>query len=323
MPSIIYRTIKITLGVVLAILVAQGLKLDFALSAGIIALLSMLDVKRQSILIAFKRIYTALLGLALAALLFTLFHFSIWSFGLFLLIYIPLLLKLNASVGLVVNTVLITHLFGLERITAHGLLNEVFLMLIGITIALIFNLHMPNSEGDIIKLQRKMEDQLRSFIRSMSFNLKNHCEINGHQVTLQDLKQTIDEGRDQAIVLINSFYLKDHNYYLSYFDMRKQQYGRLRYMQEHCNTVFITQNEATILSDFTRNLAEVIHEYNTGEVLMKDLEALKTYFKDSELPKTREEFENRALLYQYLNDLEEFILIKIRFIEGIKGKVST
>lgn len=322
MQSIVYRTIKITTGVIISILIAQWLKLDFALSSGVITLLSMLDIKRQSIGIAFKRTYTAILGLVLAAILFALFNFSIWSFVLFLLIYIPILLKLNASVGLVVNTVLVTHLFGLSQITAQGLLNEVLLMFIGISIALIFNLHMPSTENDIIKLQRELEEQMRSFLRTMSFNLKNNCEINGHHVTLQDLKVTIDAGRDKAIAFINSYYLKENSYYLSYFDMRSLQYERLKYMQEHCNTVFITQSEAAVLSDFTLNLAGVIHEYNTGGLLMKDLEELRAYFKNSQLPKTREEFENRATLYQYLNDLEEFLLIKIRFVESLGGKAA-
>ncbi len=323
MKTIAYRTIKITLGVVIAIVIAQGLKLDYALSAGTITLLSMLDIKRQSLLIAVKRIYTALLALALGAILFTLFHFSIWSLGLFLLVYIPLVLILKANVGLVINTVLITHLYARSSITFGSVLNELLLMLIGIIIALIFNLHMPSSEASIILLQRKLEHQLRGFLVTMSDNLRNNCGIHGEYVTLEELKRTIDEGKNSALAFLNSYYLKDNHYYLAYFDMRKQQYGRLKYMQEHCNTVFITHNEAKILSDFTRNLAGVIHEYNTGELLLKDLEALRAFFRESELPKTREEFENRATLYQYVNDLEEFILIKMRFVEALGSKVST
>ena len=34
-----------------------------------------------------------------------------------------------------------------------------------------------------------------------------------------------------------------------------------------------------------------------------------------ELPKNREEFENRALLFQFLNDLEDFLIIKKEFKE--------
>ena len=35
---------------------------------------------------------------------------------------------------------------------------------------------------------------------------------------------------------------------------------------------------------------------------------------------TREEFESRALLYHILMDLEEFLMFKKRFVEGLDGK---
>lgn len=322
MSSIFYNTIKITIGVIVAIFISEWLRLDFALSAGVITMLTMIDIKRKSLHVSIKRIISAVIALLISAALFTLFHFTLWSFGLFLIIYIPILLKFKATEGLVVNTVLITHIYSFSEITVSNLLNEVYLLLIGISIALIFNLHMPNREEEIIKLQRKLEAQLRSFLRSMSMNLKNHCEINGQYATLVDLKKTIDEGISKSLAFLNSYYLKENNYYLLYFEMRKHQYGRLRYMQEHCNTVFITQHEANILSEFTQQLSEVIHEFNTGEEALEDLEELRIYFKGSELPKSREEFENRALLYQYLNDLEEFILIKNRFVDNLKKEVA-
>ena len=38
-----------------------------------------------------------------------------------------------------------------------------------------------------------------------------------------------------------------------------------------------------------------------------------------ELPKTREEFESRAQLLQFLNDMEEFLLIKRNFFTTMKN----
>ena len=50
-----------------------------------------------------------------------------------------------------------------------------------------------------------------------------------------------------------------------------------------------------------------------------DLEILRSEFKKMELPKTREEFESRAQLLQFLNDMEEFLLIKRNFFTTIKN----
>ena len=38
------------------------------------------------------------------------------------------------------------------------------------------------------------------------------------------------------------------------------------------------------------------------------------------LPKDRQEFENRAILYHILMDIEEFLLLKKRFVETLDEK---
>lgn len=319
MRFIIYRSIKISLGTVVAIAIAQVLKLDYTISAGVIALLSMLDLKRHTIKIGLKRIYTAFIAFAISSLLFTLFGFSLPVFFCFLLFYIILVLKLNAMVGLVINTVLVTHLYALQEITVNSIANEFALMLIGITIALIFNLHMPNKETDMKKLQLSLEEQLRHILYHMGTNLNNLCELDVPNISLIDLKKTLEDGKRKAYEFMNSYYLKDNSYFVEYFEMRERQYNDLVYMQKHLNTVFITQKEATLLSEFTLKLSKEFQECNLVETLLADLEQLKADFKVSELPKTRDEFENRASLYQYLNDLEAFITIKSEFIKNYGG----
>ncbi len=39
--------------------------------------------------------------------------------------------------------------------------------------------------------------------------------------------------------------------------------------------------------------------------------------KKEELPKSREEFENRAILYHILMDMEEFLVYKQRFVRSL------
>jgi uncharacterized membrane protein YgaE (UPF0421/DUF939 family) len=72
-----------------------------------------------------------------------------------------------------------------------------------------------------------------------------------------------------------------------------------------------------MIANFTLRLSNSIHEYNTAEGLLKRLQDLKDNFKVMELPKTREEFENRAMLYQFLNDLEQFLMIKNDFKKNL------
>ncbi|MEG0085126.1 MAG: hypothetical protein RR817_01510, partial [Niameybacter sp.] len=55
----------------------------------------------------------------------------------------------------------------------------------------------------------------------------------------------------------------------------------------------------------------------SAKMLLEQLAKLREVFRASSLPKTREEFENRAMLYQYLNDIEHFLEIKQSFRESL------
>ena len=56
MKSILTNTVKITVAAVLAILCAQALKLDFAVSAGIVAILSVQPTKKETLSTALARL---------------------------------------------------------------------------------------------------------------------------------------------------------------------------------------------------------------------------------------------------------------------------
>ena len=46
---------------------------------------------------------------------------------------------------------------------------------------------------------------------------------------------------------------------------------------------------------------------------LEELKNMREDMKSLPLPKERVEFENRAMLYQILNELEEFLFVKIQF----------
>ena len=70
MKSIITNTIKITLAAVLAILCAQALKLDFAVSAGIVAILSVQPTKKETLRTALSRMLAFAVALVISITLF-------------------------------------------------------------------------------------------------------------------------------------------------------------------------------------------------------------------------------------------------------------
>lgn len=76
----------------------------------------------------------------------------------------------------------------------------------------------------------------------------------------------------------------------------------------------MTYNQTMMLSELTKNVALNIYVDNDCVELIEKLDLLREEYKKMDLPKNRDEFENRALLYQYLNDLEDFLVIKREYI---------
>jgi uncharacterized membrane protein YgaE (UPF0421/DUF939 family) len=62
-----------------------------------------------------------------------------------------------------------------------------------------------------------------------------------------------------------------------------------------------------------------IHEDNDCVELINKLALLRKDYEMMELPKNRTEFENRALLFQFLNDLEDFLIVKKEFKEAFQS----
>lgn len=316
MKEQIYFMIKMVVGVVASIVIATQIGLDYALSAGIIVMLSMLQTRKQTLQVGLKRVITAFIAIGLSSFLFHFLGFNILVFALFLMIFTPLTVILKAEVGLVVNTVLVTHLLADGKITAMAMGNEVLLMLIGVTIANLMNLHMPNHENELKVLVLEVEDRIKSILRKMGLQLVNQCQVDEQQVSLEELKSLIDEGQAKAYRYMNNTYFKDNSYYASYFTMRKAQYRRLMDMERYFVQVVVTLDEAELLKDFTMQLAQELSESNSGDALLERLEVLKNHYKSRDLPKTREAFENRAMLYQYLKDIENFIKLKADFVKS-------
>ncbi len=313
MNNLLYRTLKMSIGFAAAVFIAEVFNLDFSVSAGIITILNMLDSKKESARVAWRRLYSSAAGLLLAVIIFTLLGYTTLNLGVFLLFFIPLADRLKAKEGIIVNTVLASHLLSYHTISTQILLNEFTLVIIGAVTALIMNLHMPDQEKQLKDLQAQVEQKIRAMLWTMSLNMRNLCTIHDEEPSLIDLENLIRDAKKQSYTYMNNYFLSENSYYLEYFQMRQAQLYRLMYMREHLDMVFVNQGEAMILSEFTGLLAYEYDEGNDGLILRDKLIKIRSDFQSSELPQSRIEFENRAALFQYLNDLDEFIALKVRF----------
>ena len=92
MKSIITNSIKISAAAILAIICAQALKLDFAVSAGIVAILSVQPTKKETLRTALSRLLAFAVALVISIALFNLLGFTIPVFFIYLVIFIVLVM---------------------------------------------------------------------------------------------------------------------------------------------------------------------------------------------------------------------------------------
>ena len=317
-----HRTIKIAFATVIAILIAQFFQLDYSVSAGIIAILSVLDTKKSSVLTALQRIASTVLALTIATILFRLFGFHIIVFGIYLLFYVPLAYRFTLQSGIAPCSVLVTHLLLEKQTSFSWLLNELALMMIGAGVAILFNLYMPSKASQIISLREQVEAKMKDVLQSFSEVLQEGEDQN--QISLLgDLDHLLEKYRKVVYAEFDNQLLDQSTYNIRYFDMRSEQVTILKYMAANLRLCTLPTRENKILAGLFFLTAAQLHEQNTGIYLMDDIDSLLQTFRESELPATREEFENRAILFQLLNDFRRFIQTKKDFYEEYATEIQT
>ncbi|SMC22645.1 Uncharacterized membrane protein YgaE, UPF0421/DUF939 family [Clostridium acidisoli DSM 12555] len=314
------RTLKTALGSAIAIIIAESLGLKYAAAAGIITILSVQNTKKTSITIALQRIESTLLALLISGILFWIFGYTAIVFGVYLVIFIPLTVIFKITDGIVVSSVLVTHLLVEKSISVFWIKNEILLMFIGAGIAIVLNIYMPKIEGKIKENQRDIEDYMRKILFHMAEDLRGQSVHIEEEKLFNSLEMTLKEGTERAYRNLNNYIINEAKYYVQYMEMRTLQYEILKYMRKHFVKFYMNFQQTEMVAAFTENVALNLSEYNTAEKLIEELKKIMEACKIQNLPKSREEFENRAMLFQFLNDIEYLLEVKKKFKYNLEEK---
>lgn len=317
--SLYQRTIKLVLATVLAIGLADLLGLVYTTSAGIIAILSVLDTRRSSFKIAGQRFLSALLALTISCLLFAGLGYNLGVIALYMLLYVPLAYRLGLEVGIPPITVLVLHLYLEKSIAVSLLWNELGLFMIGAGVALVLNLYMPSKQREIEDYHSKVEEKLKAILlRFQGFLLKGDGSNEG--VLIVELENLLDQAQQTVYLDHNNQLFQQTNYQIHYFDMRMNQAKLLGQMAINVNSCQLESRESVILAHLFHETAQQLSQNNPAKTLLDDIAGFRELFRQRPLPQSREEFETRAVLFQLLNDLERFIKLKVDFYEDYHDK---
>ena len=310
---------KMSISATIALLIGNALGLQYATVGAVIAILSIQDTRKKALIISYKRIIACSMGILLSVMLYSLLGNGTLIFGLFLIVLIPLTSRLKAQEGMVPAVVLSTHFLVANNITIELIFNEVLLMIIGIGVAAIANIFMPSLEDKFKDDKEWIEEHYRIIINKMSKSLITHAVDIDEQKLINEVEQRLYTSKETAYKIVNNQFFKSSSYYTDYINMRINQFDTIKRMRLHFQRFNIPVEQMNVMADFTLCVSENISEMNDCKSLLIDLDILRSEFKKMELPKTREEFESRAQLLQFLNDMEEFLLIKRNFFTTMKN----
>ena len=303
----------------IALIIGNILGLQYATVGAVIAILSIQDTRKKALIISYKRIVACSMGILLSVILYSLLGNRALIFGLFLIILIPLTSRLKVQEGLVPSVVLSTHFLVANNITIALIFNEILLMIIGIGVAAIANIFMPSLEDKFKDDKEWIEEHYRIIISKMAKSLITHTVDIDEQKLINEVEKRLYESKETAYKIVNNHFFKSSSYYTDYINMRINQFDTIKRMRLHFQRFNIPVEQMNVMADFTLCVAENIREMNDCKSLLRDLDILRSEFKKMELPKTRDEFESRAQLLQFLNDMEEFLLIKRNFFTTMKN----
>ncbi len=317
---------KIAFGSGLAIYIAEAMHLEYAASAGTVTLLSLLATKWGTVKLSLFRLITFLLTVLMAHLLIPYMHSEWLAYGVIVFIRVFFCNMMGWLAALSVNAVIASHYMTKADLSPEFLYNEFMLVFIGVAIAFILNLfHLNKSQKKhlmegICYVEKTLQADLRELAeylmgreRTKQMNQSVWEEIDMLEDKLRELMEEAREYQDNT-------FESHHDYYLDYFEMRLDQYRMLDSLHYEMRKMRNMPGQAAVIADYICYLADHVAEKNLPEKQLERLEEMLGEMKQEELPKSREEFESRAMLFHVLMDLEEFLKYKQEFVKNLGAK---
>ncbi|CAM3990001.1 aromatic acid exporter family protein [Mesobacillus thioparans] len=314
-----YRTIKTALGTALSIVIAQLLGFENYVSAGILTILCIQVTKKRSLQASWHRFLACIIAMAFSAVFFEGIAYHPVVIGLLLLFFIPTVVMFRAKEGVVSSSVIIMHIYSAGKVTGGLLFNELGIITIGIGVALIMNLYMPSVDYKLEQYQREIEAQFKKIFSEIAKYLRtNDSSWDGRELT--ETAVVIEKAKSLAIQDVENNILRDENLYYQYFKIREKQFEIIERVLPSITSIPQHVEQANMVAGFIEELAKGIHPGNTVLFYLEKLLRMKAEFENMELPKTREEFEARAALLHFVNEMEQFLLLKRSFKGMNSGK---
>lgn len=308
------KLIKYVTGSVAAVLLAAALQLQFAYAAGIITLLTIQDTKKETVRVTVKRMIIFFIMTILSAMIFPLAGYHVWAFGIVLIPYLLCCMALDMKEAIAPIAVLCTHYISAQSCSATMIINEFLVLIIGAGIGTLWNLFMPDGKRHLIVYQRIVDDKIVNILKRMALYIEREDKSDYTGSCFDELDAMLADLKKEALRYMNNHLITEDDYYYEYMLMRARQCNILKRIYADIIRLTATPEQGKKLADFIQKTADEFTEQNDVSTLLSELEKLHSDYERQELPVTRQEFENRSMLYHILEDMKSLLEIKRKFI---------
>ena len=312
MNGIGYRTIKTAVGAGMAIWIASLLDLEFATFAAIIVIMCIEKTKKKTLITMKNKFFASLLSLILGALLFEVLGYYPIVFSLFILLFVPILVRAHIQGGFVTSMVVVLHVYTVKDANWAMFLNELYIIFIGMGIALLVNSFMPNFKRDIEIFKKEIEQKFEIILFEFSAHLRDSMR-NWDGKEILEVEDLINQSKSIAIQDVENHLLRKQNKDYYYLEMREDQLELLKHMMKIVaifSSTSLDVKQKEMFAEFLENLSRNVHSGDTTDISLNELEELNALIRKMELPKTREEFEVRANLFYLIFEMKNYLNIK-------------
>ena len=318
--NMLLNAFKIGFGSSLAIFVASALELDYAITAGSIALLTIVTTKWGTLKLSLVRIITFFISAVLCGIVFTHVPSQWVAYGIFTFFIVIMCDCIGWKSAISVNALVGMHFLShMDEFSYEFIINEFLLLVIGVSISIVLNLFHAYKfeEQHLIKNMRAVEKDLAETLVEIAEYLENHMKGKEVWKDVERLEKAIEYFIQEARDYQDNTFHSHPGYYIDYFKMRRDQCKIMQNLHKEMKAIKSLPKQAQKVAEYVRYLSDYVVEKNEPVEQLTKLNFLVEEMKKEELPKTREEFESRALLYHTLMDLEDFLNCKTRFIENL------
>ena len=304
--TLLSTTIKTAIAATLSLLVAQALGLKFSSSAGIITILDIFETRKATIKGGLKRTLSATIALVLGILVFEIFDYRTWAFGLYLLLFVPISFLLKIELGLGPSSVVVTHLLSYGEINSSIIFNELGLILIGTGFAMLTNLYAPESKDELKKWIEDIDEDIKDILIFFGDTLVNNLDVKIYEGKIKKLEDDINKALNLAIIE-NDNRIENSKNLLIGLSHREREMDLLMEMYDDLKSIPKEYADGKLISDLMIDTANNLSDNGDMVKVKKRIEFLQEHFHMMDLPETHDDFIIRSSILQVFRSLNQFI----------------